>query len=89
MAGLPNITSNITSSPYGKPFVGQTGNANPTTTGAFVINNFIYRNQIPIGNGYGESAFELSFNASLSNPTYGNSSTVTPTSQSTLYVMKY
>lgn len=39
--------------------------------------------------GASSSVSDFGFNASLSNSIYGSSSTVTPLSQSTIYVVKY
>ena len=75
-AGLPNIT--------GSPNCTM-GNA--STGGSGALYTIVIAGSATFVEGAAPGV--LSFNASLSNPTYGNSDTVTPTSQSTLYILKY
>ena len=79
-AGLPNITGSID---RGLCVI----SSRTATLGAFV-RKYVSHNYAASGKG-GAGCY-LDFDASLSNPgIYGNSGTVTPLSQSTLYILKY
>ena len=77
--GLPNIVGNMD-----KGF--DSIKSRTATLGAFQRTHVSHSYG---GSGSGASGYYLGFNASLSNSTYGNSETVTPLSQSTLYILKY
>ena len=82
-AGLPNIEGNFKS-------VFTVAKDNGTdTTGA--LQSPYSKSNGNFGDLKSEPAWGhgFRFNASLSNPVYGNSEMVTPLSQSTLYILKY
>ena len=82
-AGLPNIEGNFKS-------VFTVAKDNGTdTTGA--LQSPYSKSKGNYGNITSTSAwgYGFKFNASSSNPIYDNSATVTPLSQSTLYILKY
>ena len=75
-AGLPNITGSI--SPINS---GNGGSA----TGAFNAE----KGKVAASTGSGNYYYSYNFDASSSNPSYGNSLTVTPESLTTLLLIKY
>ena len=75
-AGLPNITGSI--SPINS---GNGGSA----TGAFNAE----KGKAAASTGSGNYYYSYNFDASSSNPSYGNSLTVTPESLTTLILIKY
>ena len=87
MAGLPNITGEI-SVPYDDDTSLFGELAARTIKGALYIPSTGFR-QGTSGSGSYNFGTGIAMSASLSNPVYGNSMTVTPVSQSTLYVIKY
>ena len=79
MAGLPNIT--------GKTY--NLCSASDYEEGA-LSNGIVYTDSGYAGSTSTKNRLrDIILDASRSNPIYGKSTTVTPTSQSTLYVMKY
>ena len=74
-AGLPNITGNI----------GFKAETYPDGNLFYTIRSNIY-SETSSGGAYGD---KIGFDASLSNPIYGSSSTVTPLSRSVLLCIKY
>lgn len=62
---------------------------NAQGTGVFTNNNSGPATYVGVSTYFNATRSPLTFNASLSNDIYGNSDTVTPLSQSTLYVVKY
>ena len=83
MAGLPNITGDI-STAHG---VCHYDGFNTGTNSALVASNAT--GVLPDGIQNAKGLKTLSFNASRSNPIYGKSSTVTPLSLSAKIVLKY
>lgn len=76
MAGLPNITG------------GFNGFGDEGTRGAFISkreSDTAYR----VSGGSAQWKNDVTFNASLSNTTYGSSTTVTPLSESCLFYIRY
>lgn len=78
-AGLPNIAGSVD---RGLCVI----SSRTATLGAFV-RKYVTHNYAASGKG-GAGCY-LDFDAYRSNSTYGNSETVTPLSQSTLYILKY
>lgn len=72
-AGLPNITGT---------FFGEHQNQNYEFTGAFYQTNIMPKKGL---NGSDEDNYQTGFNASLSNPIYGNSTTVQPQTTKVFY----
>ena len=86
---MPNIKGNITNVIYGGTTETSAENANPQ-------GSLVYRGDLRIGsysaspgNGAKLGNYGLEVDASLSNPIYGNSDTVTPLSLSTKFFIKY
>ena len=84
-AGLPNIKGLAT-----EVIFRQASQGVNSTTGAFSnsarINRYWDSNA---GNSYQGDRYQLCFDASCSNQTYGNSNTVTPKSASCMPILKY
>lgn len=83
MAGLPNITGDISTAEG----VCHYGGFNTGTNSALVASNAT--EILPTGIQHALGLKTLSFNASRSNPIYGKSNTVTPLSLSAKIVLKY
>lgn len=86
-AGLPNITGEI-SVPYDDTTSLFGELAAKTIKGALYISGNGYRQGIQ-GAGSYKFGTGIAMSASLSNPVYGKSRTVTPLSLSTSYILKY
>ena len=88
-AGLPNITGEINKSNTANNQMGfeYTTSENPSNfiSGAFSSSQFGTYKGIADGNGNAHTASKIVFDASLSNPIYGNSSTVQPQAIKVLY----
>ena len=79
-AGLPNITGFLDNSLH------QSGTKATSFTGAYTAS--LNSSKMYGDSGYG-TAFDVTFNASNSNGTYGSSDTVTPKSVSTQWFIKF
>ena len=77
-AGLPNITGGIRI--HAPTYLLDNYPFNAFTQGAQITR---------LGGERGMKTFQLLFDASFSNPTYGNSNTVTPESLTTFILIKY
>lgn len=84
--GLPNISGSAGHLLYSKSNASE-GTAD-IVNGAF-NRNLKYHTNNPLTSGTAWGAYTTTFNASLSNTIYGNSTTVKPLSQSTLMLVKY
>ena len=84
---MPNITGEI-SVPYDDTTSLFGELAAKTVKGALYIPGAGFRQGIN-GSGSYNLGTGIAMSASLSNPVYGNSDTVTSLSQSTLYILKY
>ena len=78
-AGLPNIVGSLGMTDSG-------GSGGMTPEGAFANTTF-YDNESS-NNGTGSKRYKVSFNASISNPIYGNSDTVQPPALTMVYIIK-
>lgn len=87
-AGLPNITGEVSSSATSGPI--SSPNQYTSMTGAFSTDGGVtFGNKINYGTSSAVNPKNLKFNASKSNSIYGSSSTVSVSSKTVRYIIKY